>query len=39
MALFAVLAVWVGSRIFRVGILMHGTPPKFGNMMRWAVKC
>jgi hypothetical protein len=38
MALFTLLAVWVGGRIFRVAILMQGTPPKLGNMLSWAVK-
>ncbi len=36
--LFTALSVWVGGRIFRVGILMQGTPPKLGNLIRWAVK-
>jgi len=34
----AVLAVWVGGRIFRVGILMQGKPPKLGELLRWAVR-
>ncbi|UCG88930.1 MAG: ABC transporter permease [Gemmatimonadota bacterium] len=37
-ALTAILFVWAGSRIFRVGILMQGTPPKLGNIVRWAVR-
>jgi ABC-2 type transport system permease protein len=37
-ALFALLFVWAGGRIFRVGILMQGTPPKLGNIIRWAVR-
>jgi ABC-2 type transport system permease protein len=36
--LTAVLFVWAGSRIFRVGILMQGSPPKLGNILRWAVR-
>ncbi len=32
------LFVWVGGRVFRVGLLMQGTPPKFGNILRWAVR-
>jgi len=36
--LTAMLFVWAGSRIFRVGILMQGTPPKLGNLVRWAVR-
>jgi len=35
---FTVLAVWVGGRIFRVGILMQGQPPKLANIVRWAIK-
>jgi len=37
-ALTTVLFVWLGGRIFRVGLLMQGTPPKFGNIMRWAFR-
>jgi ABC-2 type transport system permease protein len=35
--LASALAVWVGGRIFRVGILMQGKSPKLGEMLRWAV--
>jgi len=35
---FAVLAVWTGGRIFRVGILTQGTPPKLANVVRWAIR-
>ena len=38
MLLFAMLMVWAGGRIFRMAILMQGTPPKLGNMLRWAIK-
>lgn len=31
-------SVWAGGRIFRVGILMQGTPPKLGNLIRWALR-
>jgi ABC-2 type transport system permease protein len=34
----AVLAVWVGGRVFRVGILMQGKPPKLSDLVRWAVR-
>jgi ABC-2 type transport system permease protein len=37
-ALVTTLFVWIGGRIFRVGLLMQGTPPKFSNIMRWAVR-
>ena len=36
--LFTVLFVWAGGRIFRVAILMQGTPPKFSNIMKWAIR-
>ncbi len=35
---FTVLFVWAGGRIFRVAILMQGTPPKMANMIRWAIR-
>jgi ABC-type Na+ efflux pump permease subunit len=34
----AAFAVWAGGRIFRVAILMQGTPPKLANLLRWAVR-
>jgi hypothetical protein len=33
-----VLFVWLGGRIFRVAILMQGTPPKLGNLVKWAIR-
>ncbi len=36
--LFTALSVWVGGRIFRVGILMAGGPPKFSKMIKWAIR-
>jgi len=36
--LFTVLFVWAGGRIFRVAILMQGTPPKLKNIIRWAIR-
>ncbi len=30
--------VWAGGRIFRVAILMQGTPPKLANIVRWAIR-
>ncbi len=36
--LFTVFIVWIGGRIFRVGILMQGGPPKLSNMIKWAFK-
>jgi ABC-2 type transport system permease protein len=32
------LSVWAGGRIFRVGILMQGKPPKLSNILRWAIR-
>ncbi|MDP8207089.1 MAG: ABC transporter permease [Candidatus Electryonea clarkiae] len=36
--IFALFFIWVGGRIFRVGILMQGQPPKLSNLIRWAIK-
>ncbi len=36
--LFSVFIVWVGGRIFRVGILMTGGPPKLSKMLKWAFR-
>jgi ABC-2 type transport system permease protein len=30
--------LWVAARIFRVGILMQGKPPRIADMVRWAVR-
>jgi ABC-2 type transport system permease protein len=32
----ASLAVWFAAKIFRIGLLMHGTPPSFATMIKWA---
>ncbi|MFO1500480.1 MAG: ABC transporter permease [Verrucomicrobiota bacterium] len=32
-----VISVWVGGRIFRVGMLMQGKPPRFIDLFRWAL--
>ncbi len=36
--LFTFLFVWLGSRIFRMAILLQGTPPKLANMVKWAAR-
>ena len=36
--MFTVFFVWAGGRIFRVAILIQGTPPKLSNIVRWAIK-
>jgi ABC-2 type transport system permease protein len=33
-----VFSVWAGARIFRIGILMQGKPPKLGEIFRWVVR-
>jgi ABC-2 type transport system permease protein len=35
---FTYAAVWVAARIFRVGILLQGKPPKLAELLRWAVR-
>lgn len=32
----ACIAVWFASKIFRVGLLVHGKPPSFGTLLKWA---
>jgi ABC-2 type transport system permease protein len=29
-------ALWFASRIFKIGLLMHGRPPNFATLLRWA---
>jgi ABC-2 type transport system permease protein len=36
--LMAMVVVWAGGRVFRVGLLMQGKPPKLGELVRWIVK-
>jgi len=36
--LFTLASVWAGGRIFRVGILMQGQPPKIGTLLRWVLR-
>jgi ABC-2 type transport system permease protein len=32
----AAIAVWFAAKVFRVGLLMHGKPPSFGTLLKWA---
>jgi ABC-2 type transport system permease protein len=32
----ACVAVWFAAKVFRVGLLMHGKPPNFATLVRWA---
>lgn len=36
--LFTLFLIWVGGRVFRVAIMTQGTPPKLGNIVRWALR-
>jgi ABC-2 type transport system permease protein len=29
-------ALWFASRVFKIGLLMHGRPPDFATLVRWA---
>jgi ABC-2 type transport system permease protein len=30
------IVLWFAAKIFRIGLLMHGKPPNFATMIRWA---
>jgi len=32
----ACLTVWFAGKIFKIGLLMHGKPPNFATLIRWA---
>ena len=32
----ACVTVWFASKVFRVGLLMHGKPPNLATLIRWA---
>jgi ABC-2 type transport system permease protein len=36
--LFGALSVWIGGRVFRVGILMQGKTPRLIDLIHWAVR-
>lgn len=36
--LFTIISVWMGGRIFRMGILLQGGTPKIGKIIRWAFR-
>jgi ABC-2 type transport system permease protein len=36
--LFTIAAVWAAGRIYRVGILMYGKPPRLTEILRWALR-
>ncbi len=29
-------AIWFAAKVFRIGLLMHGKPPNFATLVRWA---
>ena len=38
LVLFTIFAIWIGSRVFRVAILLKGKTPNFGTLIKWAIK-
>jgi ABC-2 type transport system permease protein len=32
----AAAAVWFAAKVFRIGLLMHGKPPNFATLIKWA---
>ena len=32
----AAVTVWFAAKIFKIGLLMHGKPPSFATLVRWA---
>jgi ABC-2 type transport system permease protein len=32
----AIACMWFAAKIFKVGLLMHGKPPTFGTLIKWA---
>ena len=29
-------AIWFAAKVFKIGLLMHGKPPNFATLVRWA---
>lgn len=29
------LALWAAAKVFRIGVLLTGKPPKLGQILRW----
>jgi ABC-2 type transport system permease protein len=38
MLVWTVVVTWAAARIFRVGILLQGQPPRLAEMLRWAAR-
>jgi ABC-type Na+ efflux pump permease subunit len=32
----AAVAIWFAAKVFKIGLLMHGKPPNFATLIRWA---
>jgi ABC-2 type transport system permease protein len=32
----AMLVVWFAAKVFKVALLMHGRPPSFATLIKWA---
>jgi ABC-2 type transport system permease protein len=32
----AYATVWFAAKVFKIGLLMHGKPPNFATLVRWA---
>ena len=32
----AFVAIWFAAKVFKVGLLLHGKPPTFGTLIKWA---
>lgn len=34
--MFAAAVLWFAAKVFKIGLLMHGKPPSFATLLRWA---